>query len=281
MWVKAARRLAAWAAVLGVAGLLVRIGGCADRAFFHPSRTATTAPPGVEEVRFSTSDGLHLHGWLSKPLGASGQRLPVVIHCHGNAGNVENHAGFSEFLVNDGFAVLCVDTRGYGKSDDATPTRATLVRDAHAALDFVLSREDLDPQRIGVLGMSLGGVAGSFLASERAEIRSLALVSAFTAWGAVANDHVPIIGRLLVRSGFDPSDAVARLGAKPLLILHGERDAVVPVGHGRQLDETARAAGVEADLVVMPQADHNDILDSSTAQRALADFFSRTLSQAN
>jgi pimeloyl-ACP methyl ester carboxylesterase len=200
---------------------------------------------------------------------------------NGNGGNISDRLSNIGIFHRLGISTFVFDYRGYGRSDDARPTRDTLVRDAHAALDFVLSRADLDPKRVGVLGMSLGGVAGSYLASERAEIRSLALVSAFTSWGTVANDHVPILGRLLVRPGHDPLDAVAKLGARPLLLLHGEQDRVVPVSHSRQLAEAARVAGLEPDLVLMPEADHNDILDSRVAQRKLAEFFSRTLGPLN
>jgi dipeptidyl aminopeptidase/acylaminoacyl peptidase len=280
IFAKAARRVLAWIAVLGVTGLLLRISGCADRAFFHPSRDSPIAPPGVEEVTFKTSDGLRLHGWLLKPRSVPGQRFPVVIHCHGNAGNVENHAPFSEFLVDDGFAVLMFDYRGYGDSENASSTRATLVRDTQAALDYALLREDLDPHRIGVLGVSLGGVAASHLAADRPEIRSVALISPFTGWSDIADDHVPVLGRLLVRRGFDPMDAAVLLGTKPLLVMHGERDTVVPVAHGRRLVEAALSAGVGAQLFLLPGADHNDVMDGRIAREELARFFSQTLDSA-
>ena len=67
------------------------------------------------------------------------------------------------------------------------------------------------------------------------------------------------------------------LGTRPLLVIHGERDVVVPVEHGRRLVDAARFAGVEAALVLLPQADHNNVLDGRIAREELATFFRRTL----
>lgn len=271
-----ARRAAAWLVLLLLLGAVLRIGGCVDRLFFVPSRQAPAAPEGAEEVSFTAADGVRLHGWLLKPRAQPGP-WPVVIHCHGNAGNIESHAPFSDFLVEHGVAVLLFDYRGYGRSDDVRPSRQGLVLDAHAALDFVLTRPDLDRGRIGVLGVSLGGAFASRLAAERAEVRSLALVSAFTGWSDIAADVVPFVGRLLVRRGTDPIDQVQRLGDRPLLLMHGRRDAVIPFRHADELAAAARSAGLAPEFVPIAGADHNDIMEHADAREALGGFYRRTL----
>jgi hypothetical protein len=271
------RRAAAWAVGLLALGIVVRLGGCADRLFFQPTRGRPDPLPGVEEVEFRTADGVRLHGWLFKPAVRPPAGWPVVLHCHGNAGTIADHAGFSDFLPEAGFAVLLFDYRGYGGSDPAPPSRGALVQDAHAALDYALSRPDLDHTRIGVLGVSLGGAFASRLAADRPEVRALALISAFTGWADVASDHAPLVGRLLVRRGVDPITAVPGLGHRPLLIIHGRRDRVVPFAHGERLAAAARAAGVLTSVTLLDWAGHNDSMEDTDGRSALAGFFRREL----
>lgn len=249
-----------------------------ESLFYHPSRTPPIAPPGVEEVRFKTSDGLTLHGWLLKPSAppASG-KLPLILHCHGNAGNIEDHLAFSEFLPLHGVAVFLFDYRGYGLSDDARPSRDRLMIDTRAALDAMLARPDIDPRRIGALGVSLGGVFASNLAAERQEIRSVALVAPFSGWSRIASDHLPVLGALLIRPGLDPVDAVTKLGQRPLLVVHGQQDTIVPPRHGERIVRAAAGAGVPAKLLPLPHAGHNDVLDDASYEREITEFFTRTL----
>jgi dipeptidyl aminopeptidase/acylaminoacyl peptidase len=269
-------RLGAWAAGLGLIAGVLRLGGCADRLFFVPSREHPTTPPGVEDATFTTADGVRLHGWLMKPQTGTGP-FPVIVHAHGNAGNVESHADFSRCLTRHGFAVLLFDYRGYGKSDPRTPTRDSLVTDTLAAIDFVASRSDQDPARLGVLGISLGGVPASAAAAERPIVRALALVTAYSSWARVAHDHMPVVGPILIGPGRDPIDAVENLGKRPLLLVHGMRDRVVPFHHVGRLADAARATGVPVEITEIPQADHNDIMDFAAYEASLAAFFTTHL----
>lgn len=264
-----------WIVILCSITLLVRWTGFADRAFFHPGRNTPPPPVGAEEIWFTNRDGHRLHGWLLKPAGID--RPPVVIHCHGNAGTIDDHLGFSDFLVEDGLAVFIFDYRGYGRSADHKPSRASIIEDTSAALDFVLTRSDLDLARVGLLGVSLGGVPASHVAASRAEVCALALVSPFSSWSGVARDHLPIIAGLLVQSGSDPMEAVAKLGSRPLFILHGDRDRIVRPHHGERLHQAASAAGVRATLRPVVGADHNDIMEFPEARAALVEFFATSL----
>jgi dipeptidyl aminopeptidase/acylaminoacyl peptidase len=266
------RRLAAWAAALSLLAGVLRLGGCADRLFFLPSRERPVTPPGVEDVTFTTPDGVRLHGWLMKPPSGTGP-FPVIVHAHGNAGNVESHEDFSRFLTRHGFAVLLFDYRGYGKSDPRTPTRDGLVTDTLAAIYFVASRPDLDPARLGVLGISLGGVPASAAAAERPIVRALALVTAYSSWARVAHDHLPVVGPILIARGRDPIDAVKNLGTRSLLLVHGMRDRVVPFHHAGRLADAASAAGVPVEITEISEADHNDIMDFPVYEASLAAFF--------
>lgn len=273
-----------FAVFFGVLVIIIVIAGCtgiAETAFYVPSRERFATPRGYEDISFTNPDGLKLHAWLILPSDYKpGTRIPAVLHVHGNAGNVSSHEGFSNFIPNGGIAVLIFDYRSYGRSNLATKrlARDQLMADTRAAYACLRSRPEIDPERIGVFGVSLGATFASTLAAETPEIKSLCLVSAFSTWQSVANDHAPILGGLLVSSGLDPARDVALLGTRPLLLVHGKRDDIVAFKHSESILAAAKGAGVPAELVPIANAGHNDITEvGNEAPNSITAFFVKTL----
>lgn len=273
-----ARALCAIATLLAV----LHLSACAESStFYYPSREPFLTPTGVEDVTFRTAGGLTLHGWFMPARGRTPASPPgpAILHVHGNAGNIASHADFSAFLTDAGLSVLIFDYRGYGRSDPAPRLdRNLLYADTAAALDYLLSRPDVDRARIGVYGVSVGSVFALALAADRPEVRAVAEVSGFSTWRSIAADHLPLIGPLLIPSGLDPVESVARLGTRPLLIVHGQADAIVPPYHADTLARAATQHGVAVEKLLVPGGDHNDLIfESDKARRAIADFFRRHL----
>lgn len=264
------RRLRRAAPVLAGLALLagvVHLTSCMDRLFVYPVRAATEPPPGLRDVRdvwFAGPGGARLHGWLL-PGAGEGPR-PGVLHVHGNAGNVESHVDFTSYLAAAGFTVLVFDYRGYGRSEGrAAWRREALVADAHAALDALRARPEVDPDRVAVYGHSLGGAVGLTMLAERPEPRCAVIESGFASWRDVAGDALGWIGGplawLLVSDRARPEDAARAIG-RPLLVVHGDADEIVPVEHGRRL---AAAAGDGARLLELEGGGHNTLLHTHPA----------------
>lgn len=120
-------------------------------------RNITPADAGLEYdiVEFPSRDGLSLFGWFIP--GTNGATV-ILIHGHGGKGiSMIYHASA---IVAKGFSVLMFDLRAHGSSDGDTCTSGWLeVNDVLGALDYVQSRNDVDPNKIGVLGISLGAKA--------------------------------------------------------------------------------------------------------------------------
>ena len=251
---------------------VTKITGWGERLFFWPSRAPFTDPPGVENVTF-TSDGLTIHGWFYKGRGNSKKR-PTIIHSHGNAFNISRHAVFVDFLPPEGFNVLLFDYRCYGRSDRGPLNRDGLIRDTEAAIRYVLTRPDVDPERVGVYGLSLGGTIGLAAAAEDPRVKAVCSVSTFSTWKSVAADHAPVIGPFLTPPGRDAVDSVTRLGERPLLILHGSADRIVPYRHAPIIFDAAKDAGVDVTLKRFEGVGHVDWIDSQPAVReAIISFF--------
>ncbi len=285
-------RLARTAALLVAIVFVPVVTGCMEWQFYQPEAGPTPLPAGfagAEAVAFASADGTRLHGWFlpaqTPESGSPGgdARAPTVLHVHGNAGNITSHLGFSERLPGAGFNVFIFDYRGYGESEGTARKRDDLIADTAAALDALLARPDVDPARIGMLAVSLGGGIGLSVMADRPEIAAAVVESTFASWREVAADAVaagdrpgPVarfLAGLFIRDHRRPDEAIARID-RPILIVHGDADRIVPVHHGRAL----AAAAPNAELVVIPGGGHNTLRDDDpTVDRRIAGFFRRHL----
>ena len=228
---------------------------------YFPARAldGTPASAGLRysDLEISTTDGQRLHGWW-----VPAPRRPPTAHVlffHGNGGNISHRLDQVRALTGAGMDVLLFDYRGYGRSTGA-PDEAGTYRDARAARAALLAQPGVDPAAILYLGESLGGAVASELAVAEPPA-GLVLQSTFTSVRAMARLHYPVVPAGLVPDAYPTLDRVRRLRC-PVLILHGDRDEIVPVSHGREL--FAAAVGSKR-LEIVPGAGHNDLLMVSGA----------------
>lgn len=280
VWVRVARVLAVFVVLTGI----LKVTGWGDRLFFYPVRSEYEPPAWAEDVWFE-SGGRRLHGWFypaRRPAPEDGSELgpaPTIVHCHGNAFNISRHADFVDFLPAAGFNVFIFDYRSYGMSDKGPLNRDGLIDDAGAALDYVFSRDDVDPERVGVYGLSLGGTIGLAAAAEDERVRAVCSVATFCTWKSVAGDYLPLIGPWLITPGRDAADSAAALGDRPLLLLHGTADPIVRHHHAPTIHEAATAAGVHSTFQSFEGVGHVNWIDESPELRnAIKAFFAEHLS---
>jgi uncharacterized protein len=232
--------------------------------FPNPARTPPAAAglPQAEEVRLTSADGEKLIAWHVPPRGTK----PVVIYFHGNAGALDLRAGRFKWLIADGTGLVALSYRGYGGST-GKPSEAGLIHDAAAAYDFAIAR--YLAKHIVLWGESLGTAVAIALAAEQ-KVGGLILDAPFTSIadvGAAAYPFVPV--RWFIKDPFHSDERIARVGA-PLLVLHGERDNIVPVRFGERLFAIAREP---KRMVRFPLGGHVD-LDDHGAAKAVKAFLS-------
>lgn len=234
----------------------------ADSAFYAPTRGHPIPPIAsthrVDEIRIPVEQE-RISAWVLEPLveEASG----TVVFCHGNAGNLENHVGFVDFLPEFGYRVLLFDYRGYGDSSPRTPTRESTLADTRAALAFVESRWG----KPFLMGHSLGACLAIVAAGEAPQSTRAVVASApFTAYRAEARAALrgnPITWlfawplSFAISGGHDPIDFVARISPTPLLLIHCEKDEIVPSRMSRELHAAARDP---KNLLILKAGGHND-----------------------
>lgn len=223
-------------------------------------QTPASAGLAYSDLALTTTDGERLHGWWVR------RRAPALGHvllCHGNAGNVGDRILHAAVLTAAGFDVLLFDYRGYGRSS-GKPTERGTYRDARAARACLLAQDGVDAARVVYLGESLGGAVALELAVAHPPA-GLILLSAFTSVRDMARQHYGLIPTALVPDAYPSLRLIATLRA-PLLVVHGEDDAIVPVEHARALFD---AAPDPKRLRIVPRVGHNDLV--SRAGTAVAD----------
>jgi len=143
-----------WAIVASLTAFYVLNPIMSVRRYTHPLRSVVDVPPpaGAEDVAFATRDGLALRGWY-----IPAQNRAAIVLVHGIDANRGQMAGVAATLAARGYGVLLFDVRAHGASDgDRLVFGAEEAEDVLGAVTFLQARPDVDPERIGALGFSLG-----------------------------------------------------------------------------------------------------------------------------
>lgn len=243
--------------------------GCmyaAQRSLMYFPGSALAPPPApFAAARVRTADGLELIAWDAPPRAGH----PTLVYFHGNAGTIADRVFKVRPFLEAGYGVLLVSWRGYGGNVGA-PNEAGLLADGRAAVDHAQTRG-----QVVLLGESLGAAVAVRMAAER-PVAALILEAPFASAVEVGARHywyLPV--RLLMKDRFESIRWIGRVRA-PLLIVHGERDAVVPVAQARKL---LAAANEPKRGVFLPEAGHNDLFEHGAADLELA-FLAEALSPA-
>jgi uncharacterized protein len=262
---------------------LLLLAGCTG-TFFQPDRrlAATPADLGLayESLRLRAADGTELFAWF---LPARGEARASVLFLHGNAENISTHFANVAWMPAEGFNVFALDYRGYGGSA-GTPSLRGAQLDIEAAMRALLARPDVARGRIVVLGQSLGGaLAIHYVAHTAYRDRVCALVadSAFSDYRRIVSEKLagfaltwPLqwLPAITVDNDYSPERAAGAVSPVPLLLIHGEADAIVPAQHAQRLFE--RAAEPKA-LWLVPGAGHIQSLRDAEVRRRLTDYLAR------
>lgn len=191
----------------------------------------------IEEVTFFAGSE-KLHGWyLQKP-----EARGVLLYSHGAGGNISNRVPFTKAVLSQNYSILLYDYEGYGKST-GRPSIDGICRDGLAAYDFLVKTKNVAPDRIVLLGESLGGGVACHIAKNRA-VRGTILLSTYYSLPALAAHTYPVFSiypRALFPANSLDNNLVLNKDHSPVLILHGDADKKIPVCEAQQLFAEATA----------------------------------------
>ncbi len=223
------------------------------KLLYHPDKHIGAAEQyglvGFSEYFVKTADGISVQMWY-KPAKA-GEK--TIIYYHGNASHIGNRAGIYSALAGEGFGVLALSYRGYGKSD-GEPSEQGIYSDARSAINFLTETQKIPLDKIILYGESLGSGVAVQMASEQ-KFAALVLQAPYT---SVTNRAAEIYWflpvRLMLRDHFESLNKIS-LVKSPVLIFHGELDATIPIEHGKQL---LAAANEPKQAVFFADVEHNN-----------------------
>lgn len=261
------------------------VSGCTG-AFFHPHRVLVQTPDRVglryESVTLRAADGVDLVAWF---LPATGRPRATVLFLHGNAENISTHFLNVAWMPAEGFNVLALDYRGYGASG-GTPSLRGVQLDIDAALTALRARPDVDSRRIVLFGQSLGGALAIHYAargSQRDALRAVIADSAFADYRMIASEKLAAsaltwpfqwLPVLVVDNDYSPLAAVGTVSPLPLLLIHGDADAVVPPHHAQRLYAAAR---LPKELWLLPATGHIESARDPALRRRFSDYVRRAV----
>jgi dipeptidyl aminopeptidase/acylaminoacyl peptidase len=249
----------------------------------HPGRAGIE---GLEEVSFACASAGRVAGWY-----APARNGAAVVLAHGTGAERSSLLFETGFLARAGFGVLAIDLPGQGASEGRTrwgvPERQAII----AAVAWLATRGEVDAERIGGLGLSMGAYVLTQAAVLERRLRAVALISSPTevveqnrlataAWGCLTQAPNLLAMRVYGQSlDMPPKEIIGSLAPRAVLIVGGELDGLVPAFMARQL---FAAAGEPKELWMVPRAHHADFAQVAGPEyrNRVTGFFDRTLQRS-
>ncbi len=264
------------ASLIGTAVVVIDLSYQNARSLVRPHHAPIASTPAerglsFEPVNFASTDGLRLAGWYIP----SHNRVAIIL-CHGLGDNRVGMLPQAVLLAEHGYGSLLFDFRAHGESQGEMVTYGYAeTKDVLAAVDYLLSRPDVDPERIGILGGSLGAATAIRAAAHSPHLKAVVVESAFTSLedevacsfkaisGLPAFPFAPFtIAFVQWQTGLrisevKPVDDISSIAPRPVFIIHGTDDELIPAEQGFRLYE---AAGEPKELWMVRGLGHGSAL---------------------
>jgi uncharacterized protein len=273
----------ATAATLGVSGAAAALVSAVSGFLVYQYARArgqwgTDEPPDgmAEDVNFTShQDNVGISGWFFRAAGSG--PAPAIVLSHGIGTGRRECLPMALRFSAAGYHVLCFDFRAHGMSDGRfSSVGLHETNDVIGAVHYLKQRPEVDPERIGAVGFSMGAVATIQAAAQCADIAVVVADSAYASFieavrysfRVVAGlPHFPIApiamhwAKWIVHvdpNELRPVDVIGRIAPRPVLVTHGTLDEIVPLRHAYTL---FKAAEEPKELWIVPGAHHVEARD--------------------
>jgi alpha-beta hydrolase superfamily lysophospholipase len=254
--------------------------------FFYPSKqwVRTPADLGLEyrDITLSADDGTQLSAWW---LPAVGKPKGTVVFLHGNAENISTHIGSVYWLPEQGYQVLLLDYRGFGRSQ-GVPELPEVFDDIRAGFTWLKTQPDVASLPVFLLAQSLGASMGGYVAATDADVLyqldGVVLDAGFASYSVMAQEvasrhwltwlfQYPAAWSM--PSDYDLQNHIAAISPAPLLIIHGTQDQVVPFENATILYQRA----AQPKTLLSYDGAHIDTFNDMKNRQTLLAFFEKNM----
>jgi len=227
------------------------------KLIYKPTREVSYTPDQIgldyEPVKLTTSDGVELEGWFVPAKNAEF----TVLFCHGNGGNIAHRLDSISIFNELGLSCFIFDYRGYGNSQGRTTEKGTYL-DAQAAYQWLTGNKNTRPDKIIVMGRSLGGTIAAYIASKF-PVKGLVIESCFTSYVDMGRKYYPYLPiSLFAFYRYNTLEYLKQVSV-PVMIVHSTEDDIVPFEFGEQLYNSAN----KPVKFVKVNGTHNDYVEQS------------------
>jgi uncharacterized protein len=216
------------------------------------------------KLSYASANSERVPGFFVLPATLPAGKIPCVILMHGLGQDKKALSMLWGTFAKSGYAVLAIDAQFHGDRAPKTaielfgtaiePTRSLLIQtviDLRRALDYIETRKEIDPKRIGYVGFSMGGILGTLLCAVDDRVQAPIIALAGGNWKLMSETST-LAQAIKARQAqgadpngwqlldpLDPVRFVARISPRPVLFINGDNDTVVPVACAKQLHEAA------------------------------------------
>ena len=237
------------------------------------------SPAGAARSLRWKSDRFDVQGWLLAPpaeaaAARAGEKAPMVVLVHGGPASAVRSTWSQQalLLASQGYFVFMPNPRGSFGQGEAF-TRANVkdfghgdLRDILRGVDAVVAAAPVDPQRVGVMGHSYGGYMTMWAVTQTQRFKAAVASAGLSNWQSYYGENridqwmLPYFGKSVyedpaVYARSSPITFITNVHT-PTLVLHGERDAEVPLPQGQEFWHALKTLGVETQLVVYEDEGH-------------------------
>ena len=211
----------------------------------------------TNEVEIEVAEGVFLNAlWMREenPKGA-------ILYLHGNRGSNKRCQRQAMNMSNNGYDILMVDYRGYGKSDGEIYSQAQVYADVQKVYDYL--KESYREDQIILAGYSLGSGMASYLAANNTP-KQLVMVAPYMSFYELKKRYVPIyVPNLFVKYPLDNASHLKNVNC-PVTLFHGTMDRVIPYEHSERLVEMH---GDKVQLITLEKESHRGAIFNGVFRR--------------
>ena len=258
--------------------VLCMLGACSNM-LFYPIKPHLLDPRerGVEyqDIYIQTAGHQQLHGWF---LPQTGELKGTVLFFHGNGENISTHVGAVYWLPDQGYRVVIIDYRGYGKSDGVA-TLDGAIADIQSSITYTVDNY-LSDKPLVVLGQSIGASMSIYAVATselKDRIDGLVLIAPFSDYQRIARETLakswltwlfqyPL--SWTISNEYRPLEYIQAVNPVPVYFIHGSLDKLISTDHSQKLFEEA----LFPKALVLLEAGHNDLAAKEEYKMALLEF---------
>ena len=243
-----------------------------------------------ESIRYPTKNNKKLYGWWIPAPKEKAESASTIILVHGWNRNVGRMMPYIKTLHPAGYNLLVFDSRNHGSSDpDEFSSMPKFAEDIIASINFLEKKPEINLDNLGVVGLSMGGAASIYAASNDKRIKKVITVGAFAHPAKVMKQEIqkkhipyfPVIWMFFkyvqykIGTSFEaiaPINNIGKVKAN-LLLIHGEQDDVVPVEDAQLMEKSGNPSSVK--LWAIPGKGHSDCHEDVEYWKRVKAFFEK------